>query len=108
MKLPESGPVLLSACLAGIACTYQAQPKTRDWALKLVAEGRAVPVCPEVAGGLGVPRPEAEIQDGDGSDVLDGRSHVVDATGRDVTESYLHGARLAAAAAQRSEVELAI
>src|SRR5437867_12137064 len=100
MKLPESGPVLLSACLAGVEWTHRAQPQTRDWALKLVAEGRAVPVCPEIAGGLGVPRPEAEIQDGDGSDVLDGRGRVVDAAGHDVTENYLRGARVAAAAAQ--------
>ncbi|MCA1832749.1 MAG: DUF523 domain-containing protein [Actinomycetota bacterium] len=108
MKIPEEGPVLLSACLAGIACTHEAQPKTRAWALKLVAEGRAVPVCPEVAGGLPIPRPEAEIQQGDGADVLDGRARVVSIEGHDVTENYLKGARLAAAAAKRSGAEIAI
>ena len=108
MKIPENGPVLLSACLAGIACTYEAQPKTREWALQLIAEGRAVPVCPEVAGGLGIPRPEAEIQNGDGYDVIDGTARVLNVEGQDVTDNYMKGARLAAAAARRSQTELAI
>jgi uncharacterized protein YbbK (DUF523 family) len=108
MKIPEEGSIVLSACLAGVACTYEAQPKTREWALRLVAAGRAVPVCPEVAGGLGIPRPEAEIQGGDGADVIDGRSRVVNVDGDDVTENYLAGARLAAAAAHRAGSRVAI
>lgn len=108
IRLPDDGPVLVSACLAGVACTYEAQPKTRDWAVKLVAEGRAVLVCPEVAGGLGIPRPEAEIVGGDGGDVLDGRGRVVNVDGVDVTEEYLAGARAAVSAARRMATPLAV
>lgn len=108
MKLPDEGPVLISACLAGVACTHEAQAKTRDWAVALVAEGRAVPVCPEVAGGLGIPRPAAEITGGDGAGVIDGRARVIDEHGADVTEQFLRGAGKARAAARSSGARLAI
>ena len=52
-------------------------------------------VCPEEDGGLGTPRPAAEIQGGDGSDVLEGRARVVTKAGVDVTEEYVVGARIA-------------
>lgn len=108
MKVPEEGRVVISACLAGIACTHEAQPKTRDWAVRLVAEGRAVPVCPEVAGGLPIPRPASEIQGGDGADVIEGRARVTDEHGTDVTQQYLRGATTARDAARAAGVRVAI
>ncbi|MFY9587223.1 MAG: DUF523 domain-containing protein [Actinomycetota bacterium] len=108
MKLPAEGHVLLSACLAGVPCTHAAEAKTRAWALRLVAEGRAVTVCPEVAGGLPIPRPEAEIKGGTGGDVLDGDARVVSVEGEDVTANYLRGAETARAAAARTGATLAV
>lgn len=108
VKIPSEGPVVVSACLAGVECTYKGEGKPRDWAIRLVAEGRAVLVCPEVAGGLPIPRPEAEIIDGEGRDVVDGRARVVDVNGTDVTAAYLKGARTAVAAARRAGATLAI
>lgn len=99
---------MLSACLAGVPCTHAAEAKTRAWALQLVAEGRAVTVCPEVAGGLPIPRPEAEISGGDGDDVLDGAARVVSVDGEDVTANYLHGAQAARAAARRTGAAIAV
>lgn len=108
LKLPADEPVLLSACLAGVPCTHAAEAKTRPWALELVAGGRAITVCPEVAGGLPVPRPEAEIYGGAGGDVLDGNARVVSVDGEDVTLNYLSGAEAALAAARRSGARIAI
>lgn len=108
MKIPPEGKVLISACLAGVPCTHEGEAKTRAWAIRLVAEGRAIPVCPEVAGGLPIPRPEAEIQGGDGGDVLDGRARVVNVEGEDVTGSYRAGARRAVEAARASGAPLAV
>ena len=106
MKIPDEGRIVVSACLTGIACTHAAEAKTRDWAVRLVAEGRAIPVCPEVAGGLPIPRPAAEIQrlegqgGASGADVIDGEARVIDENGVDVTENYLEGARKAARASE--------
>lgn len=108
VKIPREGPVLISACLAGVPCTHAAEAKTRAWALELVASGRAVTVCPEVAGGLPIPRPEAEIHGGSAEDVLDGRAMVEDVNGSDVTANYRRGAEAAVAAARRSGATLAV
>jgi uncharacterized protein YbbK (DUF523 family) len=106
---PLSGkPVLVSACLAGRACRFDGSSNEDDQVGRLVAQGRAVLVCPEVDGGLGTPRPSAEIVGGDGSDVLAGRARVVTDQGRDVTEAYLEGARRALEAARRSGARVAI
>ena len=57
------------------------------------AEGRLVPLCPETAAGLPVPRPPAEIVGGDGAAVLRGTAYVGDSTGIDVTAAFLLRAR---------------
>jgi uncharacterized protein YbbK (DUF523 family) len=103
-----SGPVLVSACLAGRACRFDGSANLDDVVGRLVASGRAVLVCPEVDGGLGTPRPPAEIVGGDGADVLAGRARVVTSSGRDVTDAYVGGARVALAAARRSGARAAI
>lgn len=58
-------------------------------------KGLAVPVCPEVLGGLAVPRLPSEIRGGDGRDVLLGNACVVDSAGEDVTRAFIEGARKA-------------
>jgi uncharacterized protein YbbK (DUF523 family) len=108
MELPADEQIVVSACLAGVACTHEAQPKTRDWAVDLVASGRAVLVCPEVAGGLPIPRPAAEIVDGTGEDVIAERARVISEDGDDVTQQYMAGARKAADAARAANATLAV
>jgi uncharacterized protein YbbK (DUF523 family) len=63
--------------------------------VELVRSGRAVLVCPEEEGGLGTPRPPAEVAGGDGERVLRGEARVLTDAGRDVTGEYLEGARIA-------------
>lgn len=87
-------PVLVSACLLGRACRYDGR-HNQDGALerRLEREGlRAVPFCPEEAGGLGTPRPAAWIAGGDAQDVLDGAARMVTDAGADVTAAFLAGA----------------
>jgi uncharacterized protein YbbK (DUF523 family) len=68
----------------------------------------AVPVCPEVAGGLPVPRPPAEIVGGDGQAILDGQARVLTIDGKDVTGVFLAGARQALETAQRLGIRQAV
>ena len=65
-------------------------------------------MCPEEDGGLGTPRPPAEIFGGDGADVLRGTARVLTKGGVDVTEGYLVGARLALEAARAAGATTAI
>jgi uncharacterized protein YbbK (DUF523 family) len=89
--------VLVSACLLGERVRYNGADARCPAAVLAgwAAEGRLVPFCPEVAGGLGVPRPAAEIQGGDGGAVLAGTAAVRTKDGRDLTPQFLRGARLA-------------
>ncbi len=80
--------ILVSQCLfGGEPVRYDGRDKaeTDSRFLKWKEEGRLVPVCPEVAGGLPVPRPPAQIRDG----------RAVTETGKDVTEAYVKGAEAA-------------
>ena len=102
--------LLVSACLLGEAVRYDGRAKTLDDAILagLRAAGRVVPFCPECAGGLGVPRPAAEIRGGDGADVLDGRARVETGTGTDVTAAFVAGAEKALAACLEHGVRVAV
>lgn len=79
-----------------------------DAFLLLAARGEVVPICPEVAGGLTIPRPTAEIVGGDGGDVLDGCARVVTVAGDDVTDAFIRGAECALEVAQRLGISVAI
>lgn len=106
--MTEPEPILVSACLAGLATTHDGKAKPHPKVLELLREGRAVLVCPEQLGGLPTPRPEAGIRGGTGADVVAGECRVVDVNGIDVTENYLRGAREALKAARLSGAKKAI
>lgn len=99
---------VVSACLAGESCAYNGRAHPCGTVIRLVREGRAVPVCPERLGGLPVPRPPAEIKNGDGRDVLAGRARVADSNGRDVTDAFIRGACAALEIARAHGIRAAI
>lgn len=86
--------VAVSWCLCGGKCRYDGTAKPDEKGIALAEKG-AVCICPEVLGGLPIPREPAEIVGGDGSDVLDGRAKVLSVSGRDVTAEYIAGAEKA-------------
>ncbi|GHE52489.1 hypothetical protein GCM10018785_22630 [Streptomyces longispororuber] len=93
--------VLVSACLRGVPCRFDGRDTASAAVDAALAGRRAVPFCPEAAGGLPTPRRPAELVGGDGHAVLDGTARVVDDTGRDVTAAFVDGARRTLAAARR-------
>lgn len=84
---------MISACLLGFNCKYSGGNNSlpEETLKKLRAEYALVPVCPEVAGGLPVPREPSERQ-GTG---------VFSVSGRDVTAEYTKGAETAVRLAER-------
>jgi len=101
-------PLLVSACLLGLSCRYDGGSCPVPALQRLAALGQAIPICPEVAGGLPIPRPPAEIQGGDGGNVLDGRGRVVSEDGTDVSSAFFAGARAALDLARRCGVTRAV
>lgn len=53
--------LLVSACLLGIPCRYDAKEKLQDNILKLCQKHTLIPVCPEQLGGLPTPRDPSEL-----------------------------------------------
>ncbi len=91
---------MASACLAGAACRYNGGTKTDETVRAMFARGEVVPFCPELLGGMGIPRPAMELAGGDGGAVLDGAARVTErASGADCTAAMLEGARRALAIA---------
>ena len=56
----ERIPVLVSACLLGLACRYDGKGKTYGQLEGLERACVLIPACPEQLGGLATPRPPAE------------------------------------------------
>lgn len=87
-------PIFISACLLGMPCRYDGGSKPLLDLVKLIGQNRVIiPFCPEIQGGLAIPRFPAEIIDGDGTMVIQGKARVVNKKGEDYTEQYLNGAR---------------
>jgi uncharacterized protein YbbK (DUF523 family) len=83
---------LVSACLCGIPCRFNGKSAKEERVEELVRMQRAIPICPEVLGGLSVPRTGVDIVEGDGWDVLSGTASVRSKTGEDLTPFLLRGA----------------
>ena len=83
---------LVSSCLFGLKTRYDGKVISPGNTFRHAVAGTVyIPVCPEQLGGLPTPR-AADIIEGDGYDVLAGRSRVVCRNGDDVTENFILGA----------------
>ena len=103
--------ILVSACLLGEPVRYDGRHKRCDDPVlqRWLREGRVVLVCPEVAGGLPIPRPPAEISGGAGGEkVIAGASRVIDSEGRDVSVQFIQGAGYSLALARSKSIRIAV
>jgi uncharacterized protein YbbK (DUF523 family) len=92
--------VLVSACLLGDPVRYDggSKPARHPVLERWLAEGRVVRACPELLGGLGVPRPPAERRG----------SSVVTNAGVDVTGEFSRGAAAALSIARQHGIAIAV
>ncbi|WP_433768451.1 DUF523 domain-containing protein [Pseudomonas putida] len=101
--------ILVSRCLLGHRVRYDGGASGPFDQLQLwLDEGRVVPLCPEVAGGLPTPRAAAEIPGGQGAQVLDGQAAVITTEGVDVSAQFLSGARQALELVQKHDIRIAV
>ena len=91
----------ISKCLCGYDCTYRGD-SNRIEALELIdKKGEAVLICPEVLGGLSIPRYPAEI-------VSEEPLCVQTANGKNVTKEYVEGAQKALEILKAHDIEYVI
>lgn len=92
--------ILVSHCFLGEPCRYDGASRLDRQVLELHRAGHnLIPVCPEVLGGLEIPRAPAELQ-------ADGR--VINEDGDDVTDAFRTGAEQALAIAKENHCTVAI
>ncbi len=89
--------ILISACLLGQACRYDGKDKNKI-DISIFEGHNLFPVCPEVDGGLPIPRAPAE---------RDGR-YIINNEGKDVTKEYKLGAEKALKTAVENNCSIAI
>jgi uncharacterized protein YbbK (DUF523 family) len=102
--------VLISACLLGREVRYNGSSLALHSQIldRWLSEDRLIPSCPELDGGMDIPRAPAEIKGREGIDVLEGQSCVVDINGADVTEYFVRGAKTALALCQAHNIKVAV
>ncbi len=101
--------ILVSRCLLGQRVRYDGGAHGPFAVLeRWQQEGRVVPLCPEVAGGLPTPRAPAEIAGGQGAQVLDGRIPVLTVDGEDVSAAFVAGAEQALALVAQHAIGIAL
>ncbi len=90
--------IMVSACLLGENCKYSGGNNRRPELLCLLSGHTVIPVCPEVLGGLPVPRTPAEIVNGT----------VMNREGRSVDAAFRLGAEKALEIAEKEKPDLII
>ena len=90
--------IMVSACLLGENCKYTGGNNRNETLLRLLEGHRVVPVCPEVLGGLPVPRTPAEIVNGT----------VMNRDGENVDTAFRQGVKKALELAEQEHPDLVI
>ena len=75
---------LVSACLLGENCKYNGSNNKKESIIKFLEDKTYYKICPEVMGGLKIPRTPCEIKNG----------KVLNEKGIDYTKEYMIGAKL--------------
>ncbi|MBN1881306.1 MAG: DUF523 domain-containing protein [Deltaproteobacteria bacterium] len=107
-RFSVTDPILVSACLLGVACRYDGKSKPSPKVISFLEGKTYIAVCPEEAGGLPTPRPPCVLTGGDGQDVIGGSAVLVDSEGADRTAAYIAGAHAALAHAENAGATMAI
>jgi uncharacterized protein YbbK (DUF523 family) len=89
---------IVSACLCGENCRYDGKSTLSEEIKKLVDEGKAIMVCPEVEGGLPIPRHHCEIRG----------NNVVNRQDEDKTKEFISGAEKVLEFAKKHNIKKAI
>ncbi|MCW9053580.1 MAG: DUF523 domain-containing protein [Motiliproteus sp.] len=102
--------ILISSCLLGQQVRYDGKDANypHPILMRWVEQQRLIPICPEMSGGLPCPRPPAEIQGGQGLQVLEAKSQVLTESGEEVTPQFLRGAQNALGLCQQHDIKMAI
>ncbi len=90
--------IMVSACLLGQNCKYNGGNNLNEKVMRLLRSHEVIPVCPEIAGGLPVPRTPCEIVNGE----------ILSAKGESKDREFRKGAAECLGIAKEKDIDLAI
>lgn len=90
--------IMVSACLAGVNCKYNGGNNSSEKLIRLLEDNEVIKVCPEVMGGLPIPRAPGEIVGG----------VVRNEDGTSVDAEYRRGAQIAYELALKEKPDLIV
>lgn len=90
--------IMVSACLVGENCKYNGGNNKNEELCEYLKEHEVTLVCPEVMGGLPIPRASCEIVNG----------KVINTKGEDKTQEFIDGANIALKIAKEKKIDIAI
>lgn len=103
--------IIISKCLLGEKARFDGSiienvhPKLKN----LFENGKIISFCPELEGGLEVPRPACEIiGKGGGAAVIANKAKVIDTTGRNLSKEFIGGSQKGVEICKEQLVKLAI
>ena len=90
--------IMVSACLLGDNVKYNGKNNKNDELIHFLKDYEVIKICPEVLGGLSIPRSPSEIV----------KDKVMNKEGIDVTAYFNNGARKALELAKKNSIKVAI
>lgn len=90
--------IAVSACLLGHNCKYNGGNNRSQKVLRFVEGHEVIPVCPEVTGGLPIPRIPVELRNG----------RAINANGEDVTDFFQAGTEKTMTRLAEEHIDLAV
>lgn len=96
--MPKNYEYIVSACLCGEKVRYDGKANTIEKVKLLIDEGKAIMICPEVDGGMTVPRHPCEIQN----------NKVINRLGEDKTSYFEKGAEKALRLCKKYNIKKAV
>lgn len=103
-------PILVSACLLGLATRYDGKTKRSKAVLEYLQREDLlpIPVCPEQLAGMSTPREKTFFKSGSGLDVLAGEGYVVSESGESMNGIFCRGASMVLQIGQLSNCRRAL
>ena len=90
--------IMVSACLLGYNVKYDGKNNLNNDLVDLLKDYEVITICPEVMGGLTIPRVPSEIKDG----------KVINEKSVDVTNEFILGAEKTLEIAKENDIKIAI
>lgn len=99
--------IMVSACLFGEKCRYNGKIVLNKELVDKLKNNQVILCCPEILGGLSIPRVSCNIRGGDGFDVLVGQAKVIGNDNKEYSQEFIKGAELALELAVQNDIKTA-